>query len=1004
MVTEIQFILENQNSFVQGNAFERIVRDIIETHRYKVTSNVNYTGMEIDLIAEHLDRNNEVLYVECKAKEKVSSSEILSFEAKVRLKKASFGYFIRTKEYEHQAAGLVKELLKDERYNYLTFFDPEKVIELLISSKKLKEVKLDGNNATKLILAATYFGDYYLYILKNSLGAIPSHFRIFDASNGKQVSDEEIISKFKTSIPEINGLSLFLEKETEVKQDKKNKIILNSSDEIQTISEVQESENWYDYLPASSKHFIGREPLRNQVFEFYKDVINNKTKRRLFYLTGKSGWGKSSLIAELRGRSRNKHYKNKFYSIAIDTRSATSTNFVAISFEKLINSAKKANFLENSLFQQDIKFTSNNELLSSDSVKGIIKYLEKESKALILIFDQFEDVFRKTSLFQSFYKFLTDVTDAKTNIIVGFSWKTEILIPSENEAYYYWQQAKEQAMHFTVPEFGSKEINGVINQLEISTQKIGKDLKRRVIESSQGLPWLTKKLCIHLYNQIKANTKPETLLDDNLNIRSLFNADLETLNSDELATLKYIAKKASDGNFLDITEIGENVPESAITSLRDKRLIIRSGANYIIYWDIFRDYILTNDVPVINESYIIRQGVKVCMEIFLLFPNDNSSIKVESLDLKREIQKESLDNIFLELRNLGLIHKIENQDSYKVTNNVEVSKESFTDFITNKLYNNTIYQKILKWPGKSISATDIADILKDTFKGYTFQDKTWDTYAKTFISWLLFSNLDLKIQIIEPKKGRQKGSNSLILRNSPTQVLKAIKTLEQPHSRILYGDMRILNLIDINDKPTKLAFEVMNLQDEEFIAALDIENQVPYYSKLKKEVEANPQITAKDLVVKHKDYFTAAKESSNIIYASTALTWLKNRKSTKSTLTPFLLNNFKKVKSLLYSDKRLWSSRVKRVLIDLEICTRDLTFTEFGDLLNKRKDADFDSLIFEQVSKNPHLQPIIKFVRGHEKKVKPDALVNKFNHLFTAPSTNTNYTYARNLLSWIAMN
>src|SRR5690606_38926093 len=135
-------------------------------------------------------------------------------------------------------------------------------------------------------------------------------------------------------------------------------------------------------------------------------------------------------------------YKNKFYSLAIDSRSALSSNFVALAFEKLLKNAIKEGFVPTNLFQKDISFTSTFDLLSSESVQEILKYLKSNNKLLILIFDQFEDIFRKDDLFKTFYKFLLDVTDLKGNLIVGFSWKTEILIPSENEAYHLWQQAK----------------------------------------------------------------------------------------------------------------------------------------------------------------------------------------------------------------------------------------------------------------------------------------------------------------------------------------------------------------------------------------------------------------------------------------------------------------------------------------------------------------------------------------------------------------------------------
>src|SRR5690606_26090485 len=162
--------------------------------------------------------------------------------------------------------------------------------------------------------------------------------------------------------------------------------------EFETISEVQESENWYDYLPASQKDFVGRADIRSNILDFFISIQNNKTQKRVFYLNGKSGWGKSSLVSEIRGRCRNKYYKNRFYTVAIDTRSASSNNFVALSLEKIINKAISDKFIESNLFDKPLNFTSNTDLLSSESIKSILKELELKNRFLILIFDQFEDV------------------------------------------------------------------------------------------------------------------------------------------------------------------------------------------------------------------------------------------------------------------------------------------------------------------------------------------------------------------------------------------------------------------------------------------------------------------------------------------------------------------------------------------------------------------------------------------------------------------------------------
>src|SRR5690606_25449352 len=133
---------------------------------------------------------------------------------------------------------------------------------------------------------------------------------------------------------------------------------------------------------------------------------------------------------------------------------------------KIIKEAYDQNFIQKSIFTKDLDFISNVDLLSSESVRELLKQLVEEKKYLVLIFDQFEDVFRKKDFFKTFYKFLSDVTDLKPNLIIGFSWKSDFLIQSDDSSYHIWQQAKEQAKEFTVSEFGEREIDGIIKQLE----------------------------------------------------------------------------------------------------------------------------------------------------------------------------------------------------------------------------------------------------------------------------------------------------------------------------------------------------------------------------------------------------------------------------------------------------------------------------------------------------------------------------------------------------------
>jgi hypothetical protein len=885
MISEIRIILEDGTSNkAKGNCFEDLIRNLLSRHSYKIRQNLRFTGMELDLLAEH-NFENSVLYVECKAKEKVTSIELRTFFANVYHHKADKGYFFRTQELEFDAGGLLNEYRADERYKNLTFFEPDDIIKMLSEGKLLFEPhsKLTNYIISKRILAVTYFGDYLIYLINES-NALPTKYIIVNAQQNDKQVDSEFFDKLTNKISELNNLTIIPIISTE-----KPVVLPTRSDlVIETISEVQESENWYDYLPASANknHFVGRDEIRTKILAYFKEIRNGDSPKRIFYLNGKSGWGKSSLVLEIKDRCQNKHFRKKFYALAIDTRSAISDNFVALSFKKLIGAAIDDGFLQKSIFNKDITFTSSNDLLSSDSVKSLNDNLKLTGRFLVLIFDQFEDVFRKKDFFKTFYKFLTDVTDLKPNIIIGFSWKSDFFIQSDDPSYHIWQQAKEQAREFTISEFGEKEIDGIIKQLEGSVGQLDKGIKERIKESSQGLPWLTKKLCIHIYDQINSGLAKENLIESNLNILDLFRKDEERLSAQELKALKLIAKKAYDGNFFDETEVGDVIATDTIASLLHKRLIIRSGANYNIYWDIYRDYLVTEKIPIIGESYLLRQGVNLCLEVFLLFEAN----KAESMDTllakhPKGISAETLINILIELRNFGFIQK--NNDDYIMNVGIELSKQGFIDFITNRFHNYTPYITLKKLSQNRISKSDVIQVLKNIFK-QEYQDNTWDSYAKNIISWFLLSDLDIKNKLIEPTKGRGKSKSSLMLgdktnlipRSSLKEILEQIPLLSSNPSLInskFNRDILLLDLINSKSELTDFGKQVIASDEQSQIQHLkDKTLSLLKMQSLKELFLTNKKIKAKDIILQlPDDFFDGEKESSKVIYATKAMTWIK---------------------------------------------------------------------------------------------------------------------------------
>ena len=884
MKKEIRILLkEGESNKAKGNCFEDLVRNLISIHQYEVRGNINFSGMEIDLIGKH-KHTDDTLYVECKAKQKVSSDELTKFAFNVDFKEVDKGYFFRTRELESQAGALLTEIKSKEKYKNLTFFEPGQIIEMLCDAKMIFEPikKVSELAISKTILAITYFGDFFIYLINES-NALPTKFVVINAKNNESKISQEDIEVLKKRIDEIKSLA-YIEQPNEYRE----KGILSHRQEIESISEVQESENWYDYLPASSdkQHFVGRDKIRTSILTFFKKVKKGTTPKRIFYLNGKSGWGKSSLVLEIKGRCRNKHYKNNFYTLAIDTRSAISDNFVALSIKKLISKATISGFIKKDMFTTELSFTSNTDLFTSDSVKKILDDLLEQEKYLVLIFDQFEDVFRKKDYFKTFYKFLSDVTDLKPNLIVGFSWKTDFLVQSGDPSYHIWQQAKEQAIEFTIDEFGEKEILGIIKQLESSVGNIGSSLKNRIIESSQGLPWLTKKLCIHIYDQINSGLTKESLIDSNLNIKDLFTRDEQNLEPEEYQALKLISKRAFDGNFFDESEVGDYISSETVSSLLNKRLVIRSGANYNIYWDIYRDYLVTGEIPTIGESYLLRQGVNLCLEVFLLF-EESSKVTIEELLEKhpKQIGIETINNILIELRNLGLVQKSE--ELYFIQSNVECSKAGFVAYFTEKFKNYTPYIHINKLEIEEINKSDVITILKDIFK-QEFQDNTWDAYAKNLMNWIDITDLEVKSKFRIPTLGRRDGYikitetsiKNFIPRSSFKEILELLPLLladvSEANSKY-YRDLAHLSVIDKDKMFTDFGVELILAEPENAVSLLKEKiESLPKMKKLKKIIAANPKITAKLLLTKvEEDFFDGKKESSKLIYANKAMTWLK---------------------------------------------------------------------------------------------------------------------------------
>ncbi len=964
MISEIQIIVESSSkgkaNQEKGSSFERMIRHVLECQQYKIVPNVNFTGLEIDLFAEHETDNNSNLYVECKAKGKVNSDDLKRFAYAVFTKKPNKAYFIHTTELDHQVAGLkIQDFDNGANFNNVTFYSPDIVISLLSKQKKIRRPDTDAisSEITKEFLIFSEKGDYFAYMANSTSLAFPDELYIFDAKNGINVNDNKIAKFIQDKVQELSSLlfrNIF------------NKVTHTTSTQTatETVVEISQSDSWLDYKPASDKDFVGRKKIKADIMQFFKSVEKNESKKRLFYLTGKSGMGKSSLINSIKANCFNKQNKNKFYALSVDSINAETNHFVGLAFQFLIKKAIADNFIdEKKLINMKISFVSYFDLLSNNSVKKILEYLKLNNKYLILIFDQFEDVFRREHLYQPFHEFLLHINNEQANIILGFSWKNEIMLSPSSGSYKFWNQAKGLGIPFEIEGFNNEEIKLIIQQLE-NEPKIGKlsnVLKNILIDNSEGYPWRIKKLCIHIYNEVvKGKQKISQLSKANLNINNLFKKDMEGLTAIEENVLLTIAKSAENGSFFHENDFSEVIPEEIIRSLADKRLIVKTGQNYKPYWDNFREYLLGKSISTLTTNYTLRLYPNICLKIFLLFEvgiKYSISELCDKVNVEKKSRSSHIINVLIDLQKMDLIEKDE-LSNYSLPAGVRPTEEIFISISKQRIKDSKIYSELIKSSEPILSSKKIADIYRTSFDFTDKNNDTWDSYSKVLIQWIYYLDLDLKNRIIKVEKGRggriglsDSKENSFIT-NNPENIINILKDILEKgimqdikkYPSPIIKDLRILDYLEMENgilifPKDKIIYlrELMNQNEIDF--KKEIVKSALSISKIKTATEiyrSNPKIKAKLLYEHYQDLFgKTINKSSGPTYATKLKSWAE-----------FILNSENNFIEIIKSKPDKEQKKIKIAVekrLQISMSTWEINYQKLTKYFEKYRNSDIDS-------------------------------------------------------------
>ncbi|WP_343741462.1 restriction endonuclease [Herbaspirillum huttiense] len=729
---------ESTSTTEQGQLLEQLGREILETQNFSVTSTVRLTGIEVDLLASH-KQTAEKIFVECKAyRDKAISADVLTkIIGNVYFHNVDAGWLLATSELSKDAKGLVElhgERSASERRKLQIYASADISGLLVVNGRCIDPAKIvlpSGYRYSEdVTLLVSNIGRFWVFPVVHATAGVAQQVMYFHANDGELVGDNRLLNslaKLKSSFSQLEIIRGVLTKGLPRAANNADSL----QEEFDNILAVPMAEDWADYRPARPIDFIGRDSAQTEVMAFFESVRKSTTSTRLVAVKAPSGWGKSSFLNKLRDRCKSKYSGERYYFYAVDCRTAVSPRYAELAFKKCIDSAIKDGFINAT---GPVTLGTGASVLADESVRQVLESLRKDQKVLVLFFDQFEEITTKVELedlFQNFQNLGYAVDAAGENVVLGFSWKTDGTVPPDHAAYHTWHNLSDRRYEIEIPPFSTPEVTTALNRFANHLgEPLNAQLRRMLADHCQGFPWLLKKLCLHVLSQNKKSTSQADILDRTLNVEDLFKKDLSGLSGNEHGCLKRIAAD-SPADFFQIETLfgGETVKK-----LINKRLVIRNATKLILYWDIFRDYVLTEKVPFIPVRYLPRAHI-ANYKLVLATLLERRSVSEAVLAKKLKVSSGTMDNLARDLVMIGNAERVRKQGRIDILQN---SEADVCLAIHRFLRSHEVLRQIIsnKGAGFKVSFAEIAETMKGIFLGAEFSEKTWLTYATMFVRWL----------------------------------------------------------------------------------------------------------------------------------------------------------------------------------------------------------------------------------------------------------------------------
>ncbi len=724
----------------RGRVLERFARRFLETQNYVVVEEVRITGMEVDLLAQERTTGERII-VECKAQRStIPADALIKLYGKVAIEDFASGWLISTHDLGKDAKGVRDKWAQrnPEERRRLQVYDPDALLTRLISAGFLRapEHLKPPHGATladEVCLLLAQDNTYWALIGIDDQTRMRRAVYVYDAHTGERVSTRNVLNGLAATDSSL--ASLTWETDDNVDRSRETQRLRT---ELQSVVRVQSGDHWADYRPARPQDYVGREHLLHDVTDLLDGVRSGAISTRVFAIKGPSGWGKSSSVLKIaeRASGSGQGRARKVFVYAVDSRAASSRRFVELALYRALKEAVDQGFVT---VQGDLSVGGPSDPFSTDSIRSIFSVLKQNSTAICLIFDQFEELLYKedlSSIFEDVRLLCDAAIEVAENFIVGFSWKTDGAVPPEHNAYHLWHSLADRRREFELSLFSAGEVTIAINRFAKELgQPISPQLRRLLLDHCQGYPWLLKKLCIHILEQTRSGLEQSEILVRALRIEELFAKDIERLSESELACIRQIASEAPAEFFKIVGVYGEEI----ITGLLDKRLIIRTGSRLSIYWDIFRDYVLTDKVPYIPTTYVPQINVVTYLSALRILLREGE-ISYDGLATELKITPGTADNLVRDMVVVG--HAEANRKTGRVTA-LQAEANDAADIVVGFCRSHVLYRSVLERFGVegAFNLDDVIRLAVDIYARLRLSDAVLEQYAARVMQWCVAAGL-----------------------------------------------------------------------------------------------------------------------------------------------------------------------------------------------------------------------------------------------------------------------